>query len=475
MKIALIEPSSPDYHVYSHLAIPRLGLPVLGTILRDRGHEVSIYVEDLQRISSSRAWDILKSDLVGLSCTSATAPRAYAMARLLHLRGIPVVFGGVHPTFLPEEPLAHGDYVIVGEAEEAFPRLVDALESGGDLSGVPNLYYRDDGQVVHNAHREYVFDLDDIPIPDLSLVHGHEKLKTTPVMTTRGCPHNCTFCSVTPMFGRRYRMNSVERVLEELRRLGKANVFFCDDNFTASPTRTKELLERMLSENVLPRKWYAQVRADVYRDPELLDLMRRTRCSRVFVGFESIDEKTLESYHKHQSLADIEQGVKAFHDHGIPVHGMFMFGADEDDPSVFARTVRFALDRRLDTVQFLMLTPVPGSALFEKLDEQGRIFTYDWSLYDGHHVVFEPAQMSPLDLQIGTLRANRRFYSASSVLRSVSCFRFSTAFLRYMGRRVLAGWSRANDRFMRRLRDFQEGRRSFPRHFRLQDVDLLPK
>jgi len=474
MKIALIEPKSPDYHVYSHLVIPRLGLPILGTILRDEGHEVDIYVEDLQGISTAEAWDILKSDLVGFSCTSATAPRAYAMAGLLRLRGVPVVFGGVHPTFVPEEPLRHGDYVIVGEAEEAFPRLVSALENGGDLSQVPNLYYRKDGRVTHNEKRALTCDLDQIPIPDMSLVHGREKLKIMPVMTTRGCPHNCTFCCVSPMFGCRYRMKSIDRVLEELRRIGKANVFFCDDNFTASSTHTKELLRRMLSEDVVPRKWYAQVRADIYRDPEMLDLMRRTRCSRVFVGFESIDDKVLESYHKHQSVADIERSVKAFHEYGIPIHGMFMFGSEQDDQSVFQRTVRFALDKRLDTVQFLILTPVPGSRLFKQLDEDGRIFTYDWSLYDGHHVVFEPAQMTPLELQIGSLRANRRFYSVSSVMRSLSCFRLSTALLRYAGRRILRGWRRTNDRFLRRLRDFQKGRREFPRHFSLQDDDLRP-
>ncbi|MFO7959125.1 MAG: hypothetical protein R6X33_18725, partial [Candidatus Brocadiia bacterium] len=148
--------------------------------------------------------------------------------------------------------------------------------------------------------------------------------------------------------------------------------------------------------------------------------------------------------------------------------------ADQDDESVFQRTVRFALDKQLDTVQFLILTPVPGSTLFRKLDEEGRIFTYDWSLYDGHHVVFEPAQMTPMDLQVGALRANRRFYSVSSVLRSVSCFRFSTALLRYAGRRIVRGWRHANQRFLQTLRDFQKGHREFPRHFSLKEVDLLP-
>ncbi len=469
MKISLIEPKSPDYHVYSHLAFPRLGLPILGTMLHEVGHHVRVYVEDLRGIGTSEALDILDSDLVGISCTSATAPRGYAMARLLRLNGVPVVFGGVHPTFLPHEPLEHADYVITGEAEEAMPRLVEALENDGDLSQVPNLHYREGDRVVANQKRGLPMGLDDIPIPELSLIHGHEEMRIVPLMTTRGCPHNCTFCCVSPMFGCRYRMKSIDRVIEELRRVGKKkNVFFCDDNFTVSPTRTKELLARMISEGLVPARWYAQVRAEVHRDPEMLELMRRTNCRRVFVGFESINQETLNSYGKHQTLNDIETAIRTFHRHHIPVHGMFMFGADEDDASVFRRTANFALDRRLDTVQFLILTPVPGSALFKKLDGEGRVFTYDWSLYDGHHVVFEPARMTPLELQLGALRANRRFYSFNSVVRSLSCFRFGTALLRHVGRRVLQGWRRTNSRFMRVLWDWQKGRGKFPRSFSLR-------
>ena len=469
MKISLIEPKSPDYHVYSHLAFPRLGLPILGTILHEAGHDVDVYVEDLRSIGTTEALEVLDSDLVGISCTSATAPRGYAMARLLRLKGVPVVFGGVHPTFMPDEPLKHADYVIRGEAEEAMPRLVEALENGGDLADVPNLQYRADGETIANEKRGLPMGLDDIPIPDLSLIHGYEDMRIVPLMTTRGCPHNCTFCCVSPMFGCRYRMKSVDRVIEELRRVGKKrNVFFCDDNFTVSPTRTKELLRRMISEDVVPRRWYAQVRAEIHSDPEMLDLMRRTNCRRVFVGFESISQETLDSYGKHQTLEDIETAIQGFHEHNIPVHGMFMFGADDDDQSVFQRTANFALDKRLDTVQFLILTPVPGSELFRKMDAEGRVFTYDWSLYDGHHVVFEPARMSPLELQLGTLRANRRFYSVNSVVRSLSCFRFGTALLRHAGRRILRGWRQAKGRFMQSLWQWQKGHGSFPRHFSLR-------
>lgn len=472
MKISLIEPRSPDYHVYSHVAIPRLGLPVLGSALKRDGHDVSVYVEDVAAIGSAQALDILHSDLVGISCTSSTAPRGYAMARLLRLRGVPVVFGGVHPTFLPEEPLKHADYVVQGEGEDALPKLVQALQAGREPVDVPNLCYRRGEQIIRNERQALSTPLDEVPLPDYSLIHGVENLKIVPLMTTRGCPHGCTFCCVTPMFGRCYRMKSVDRVLEELRGIGDRKVFFCDDNFTAARGRAKELLEEMLRRDVMPRRWYAQVRADIYKDEELLDLMRRTNCRRVFVGFESVSQDVLDAYHKGQSLADLQQCAKVFHRYGIAVHGMFMFGADGDSKDTFGRTVDFALTHDIDTVQFLILTPVPGSDLFRQLEDEGRIFTRDWSLYDGHHVVFEPAQMSPVELQLGTIRANRRFYSLGSVARSLSCFRFGTAMLRCLGRRITRGWHRTNARFMKALRDWQAGRREFPRQLVRQRIDL---
>jgi len=470
MKISLIEPRSPNYHVYTGQAIPRLGLPILGTILRQRGHEVKIYVEDLRELTPAAAWTILKSDLVGISITSSTAPRGYAMARLLRLKGVPVVFGGVHASFLPDEAAQYADYVICGEAEESFPMLVEALESGGDLSKVPNLVYRDGQQVIHNPRQRLCLSLDEIPIPDLSIIEGNERLGVYPVMTSRGCPHNCTFCCVTRMFGRRYRLASVERVLEEIEPFRGKNVFFCDDNFTGSTSRTKELLEKMLSRSVLPRRWYAQVRADIWRDSELMELMKRTHCKRVYVGFESADQRVLDELNKHQQVEDIKRCVAQFHRYDIAVHGMFMFGAEHDDLETFDKTAGFAIDSHIDTVQFLILTPVPGSGIFQQLEAEGRLLTCDWSLYDGHHVVFQPKQMSPWELQVGTIRANRRFYSVPSVLRSLSCFRFGTAMLRYWGKKLVTRWQKSNAGFLQKLNAWQKGAMEFPRRFSLRQL-----
>ncbi len=470
MKISLIEPRSPDYHVYSGLAIPRLGLPLLGTMLQRRGHDVTVYVEDVQEFSAQTALEVIRSDLVGISMISSTAPRGYAMARLLGLRDVPVVFGGPHATFLPEEPLQYGDYVVRGEAEKTFPALVDALENNKDLSTIPNLVYRNDGEIVHNERVNHCPDLDTLPAPDVSLIQGHDNLRILPALTTRGCPHDCTFCSVTDIFGRRYRMLDTDLVLEQAKNWTDKKVFFCDDNFTAVPSRTKELLDKMLTLDRVPQGWSAQVRADVYKDEEMLDLLRRTNCDRVYVGYESVDQRVLDDYNKHQSVQEIKESIAAFHDHDIAVHGMFMFGADHDDQKTFERTIGFASDNQIDTAQFLILTPVPGTELFRRMDEAGRIITYDWSLYDGHHVVFEPERMSPLDLQLGTIRANKRFYSVRSALRSLSSFRFTTALMRYWGKRILKSWRKTNSGFLQKLHAWQKHGRELPKQFSLKRV-----
>lgn len=470
MKISLIEPRCPDYHVYSGLGIPRLGLPILGTLLQEKGHDVTVYVEDIKPFDAQSVREVTRSDLVGISTTSSTAPRAYAMARLLSLRDVPVVFGGVHATFLAKETLQYGDYAIKGEAEHTFPALVEALAKDAPLSDIPNLVYRKDGDIVENERVQQCPDMNALPTPDLDLIDRNGDLRIIPALTTRGCPHDCTFCSVSGMFGRRYRMADTDTVLECAKDWKGKSVFFCDDNFTAVPSRTKELLEEMLRLDRVPRQWSAQMRAETYKDEEMMELLQRTNCNRVYCGFESVDQQVLDDYNKHQTVEEIKESVAEFHKHGISVHGMFMFGADHDTLDTFDRTTGFAADNQIDTVQFLILTPVPGTELFRQFDEQGRIITHDWSLYDGHHVVFEPRNMSPLELQLGTIRANRRFYSVRSAVRSLPSLRFTTAMLRYWGKKLLKSWHQTNSDFLEKLRAWQEEGQELPRHFSLRKI-----
>ena len=408
--------------MWSYALYPRLGLPLIGAALKSAGHDVRIYSSKLAPIDER---DLAAADLVGISTTTSTAPAAYAMADTLRQRGVPVVVGGSHVTFMADEALRHADFVARGEGGEALTlELVEALQGRRELETIAGLSFTRDGRPVHNTPRERCVDLDELPVPDLSLIVGHERLKTTPIMTSWGCPFACTFCSVTAMFGRSYRWRSPESVIAELRAKRPHNVFFYDDNLAADKRRLKTLLRMMIAEDlVVP--WQAQVRTDVARDPELLELMARSGCHRLALGFESIDQATLDRFEKSQSVADITQAIDALHRHGIQCHGMFVLGADTDTPATTRRTVEFARSHHIDTVMLNILTPAPGTRQFADLDAEGRIFTKRWELYDGLHVVFTPRQMSPHELQDGVLRAYRRFYSTRRLLAFVARLRLT--------------------------------------------------
>ncbi len=406
-KVTLIEPKPPGYHVFNRVALPRLGLPLLGAMLKQRGIDTSIYCQAFHDLDYD---DILSSDLVGISTTTSTAPEGYRIAKRAREAGIPVVMGGSHVSFLADEALEHADFCVRGEGEYTMMELMDAVESGSGFGGIRGLSYKVGDEVRHNPARELVCDLDSLPFPDLSLIKSREKIKLMPVATSRGCPHDCSFCSVIKMFGRGYRKRSVDNVIEELEYLNPSSIFFYDDNFTADKERTKELLEKMLRKGITP-PWTAQARVDIIKDRELLDLVGRTNCYVLYIGFESVNPATLREFNKKQSAQEMAEAVRKLHDLGIMVHGMFVFGADNDDAESLRATTSFALRNHVDTVQFMILTPLPGTPYFENLEKEGRLLTREWHLYDGQHVLYQPAKMSPYELQKETFKAMKRFYS----------------------------------------------------------------
>ncbi|MGM0652107.1 MAG: B12-binding domain-containing radical SAM protein [Bacillota bacterium] len=427
-KIVLIEPQSKEDHVYKYVRMPRLGLPILGTQLQKEGYRVNFYLGT----GDSLPWEeIMTADLVGISTTTATCREAYQIAGFLRVASIPVVIGGIHATFLPDEAIRFADYVVQGEAEESFLPLVRAIEKGEEPWKIPGLSYWENGTVVHNNIMPEKINMDTLPIPDITLLEHSDKLRSTPVMTSRGCPFNCTFCCVTQMFGRRYRFRCNESVLKELAQYPDKHIFFCDDNFVANKEHSKELMREMIRrEDVKVRSWGAQVRAEAAFDKELLDLMCESGCTIVYIGFESINPETLKGYNKQQTVEEIREAINLFHERGIRIHGMFVLGGDADTAETIRETAEFAVEARIDTVQFMILTPMPGTPFFDQLEQEGRILSYDWSLYDGHHTVLEPLSMTPEELQRETVKALKEFYSLKNVFKNVKFTGWSSALYR---------------------------------------------
>jgi radical SAM superfamily enzyme YgiQ (UPF0313 family) len=432
--IVFIEPKSPERHVFSRWKLPRLGMVVLATRLKQAGYEVKVFVEDVAPVDYEA---FFSADLVGISTITSTAPRAYEFARAARRAGIPVVMGGPHVTFLPDEALQSCDYVFRGEADDAIVDLVRCIESGRGVETFPSLSYRAGDTVVHNPTSPVCPDVDSLPAPDLSLIQGFDRgakaAKVLPIQTSRGCPFDCTFCSVTKMFGRAYRFRSTENVMSELRAMRNRYVFFYDDNFTANRERAKELCRAMIRED-LGLRWSAQIRCDAASDPELLDLMARAGCYYVYVGFESVSPAVLKHYDKRQSVEQMESAIRELHRRHIRIHGMFIFGGDLDTRETLRETVRFARSRHIESAQFMILVPLPGTPVFDEMDREGRLLSHDWSLYDAHHVVFEPKNMSAFELQVEALKAFCRFYSLGTALRRLITADFFSLGVKLWGR-----------------------------------------
>jgi len=416
MKIVLIEPRAKRANFYSRLYVmPLLGPVYLGTILRNSGHEVKIYNEDIRMPDYSR----LEADLIGISLLTSTAPRGYEIARKFPKDK--VIIGGVHASLMPEEASQYARQVVVGEAENV---IVDIAE--GRL--------RD--SVVHAKPLE---NLDTLPFPDFSLIQGYSPSPLiSPVSTSRGCPFDCSFCSVTKMFGKKYRFRSADNIMREVGSRRAKSFFICDDNFTANPARTRHLLKLMLKDRISP--WCCQVRCDVAKDAELLNLMAKAGCRLVCVGFESINPHTLKAYKKSQTVEEIVHAIRSIHKKKIKIHGMFVLGGEDDNKNTVWDTLRFALKQKLDTVQMSVLTPFPGTKVHEELTAQKRIFNQDWSLYDGQHVVFKPKLLSAKQLQLNVLSAYIKFYSISRSVSLLMRFRFRNALFRFMGYRIVREW-----------------------------------
>ncbi len=433
--VVLIYPDSRRYsgflstHKLPGLVTSHAGLTILAQILEREGCNVRVYDEQITPFSERM---IEGADLVGVSVQTLWAPQAYRIARQVRRAGIPLVLGGVHATLNPDEAIEHTDYLVRGEGENTLPELVKALGSGEALDDIAGLSFRKNGKIQHNPARALLTtaELDQVPFPRLDLIEGITDTQRFPLndmvyftMATRGCDQACTYCSITRVFGRALRHRSVDNIMEELGSLWDPErqfLFFMDDSLANNVDFLKELLDRLLREDMVPRLgWHSQLRADVSQDAELLRLMQLTNCTFVTCGFESVNPRSLKSLGKGQSPADVKRAVARLTAHDIIVNGFFMFGTDHDGPDCFAETVRFAKESGCMLAGFMPLRPFPGTATFKRLDREGRIFTKDWELYDVQHVVYHPKNMSAWDLYRRTLACYPYFYATRPLLRHV--------------------------------------------------------
>ncbi len=461
-----VEPSSSQLNIFSQFTLPRLGSFVLaGLVNRSADWTARVFVEG-RHLFDLRRWiaENGRPAAVGISTITPTARRGYELADQCGACGIPVVLGGPHVTFLPEEALEHSNLVVRGEGETAMVSLLDLwgdqvpMAADARYSDVPSLSWKDSsGAIHHNPMAVLKSDLDALPYPDFSLAGGTADCvvggkKTVVVQTSRGCPFNCSFCSVTAMFGKKLRERSVPSVIEELSRYDKRDhfVFFCDDNFTANKRRARELLEAMLARRFRFR-WSTQVRADIARDPDLVRLMRRAGAHTLFIGFESVNPESLAEMKKGQDVEDIRASIDVIHKAGLHIHGMFVFGFNSDNDKTIEATIKFIQEMKLTSVQLLILTPLPGSQFYSDMLAQKRITSTNWDLYDAHHVVFRPNAFTPLDLQLAQVRGHSRLYALPRGLKKLISGRWVSAGLSFYAWSINRKWKRRNRDYLRQL------------------------
>lgn len=453
--VLFVEPLGAPSNIFSKfMNIPLLGSIQLATAAKNAGYDVSVINENIMKRHIHFS-ELQKADILCISCITATINRGQQIAKdyrkIRQKNGLPShsIIGGIHASMLPHDLESCFDQVVTGEAETVLLNVLSGQNKSPLIKGSP------------------LEDLDSIPLPDFSLLKNYEKMTIWPIMTSRGCPHQCNFCSVTKMFGRGYRTQSTERVIEEIFQLDKLKknwIFFVDDNFAAIPTRTHSLLDKMIKYR-FNRFWSAQVRTDAVKDIELVRKMYHSGCRIVFIGLESINPTSLQHMKKHQSTEDIVKSIKIFQNNGIQVHGMFMLGNDPDTKEIFESTSRFCKENYLSYVQYSVLTPLPGTDLYQDLENQGRLLHKNWNQYDGLHVVFKPRNMSPFELQSGMINCFKSFYSYpnafTGLIKTIKNYpihnmqSYYPFVMKFLGRAIIKQWERYNKDYLKYLISFK--------------------
>lgn len=402
-KLLLVQPSQIDHNGRikkdSTSFLPRLALPQIAA-LTPENYDVTIIDEYLEDIDFNS-----DADLIAISATTPQAPRAYQISEEFRQRGKKVVLGGMHASLIPDEAKQHADSIVIGEAENIWDKVLADFENNS----------------LKPVYKNYPESLDitNIPFPQLSKLRLDKyEFPFRPVQTTRGCPHNCDYCSVTNFFGKSYRHRSIDDVVREIEGLDSRYVMFIDDNIAANPKRAKELFKAITP---LKIKWASQSTMAIAYDDELLELAQKSGCVNLMMGIESISAHSLASVNKSfNKVDDYHFMVEKLHKHRITVLAFMIFGFDADDETVFERTAKWTEDLKIDFPAYWILTPLPGTPFYHRMESEGRIIERDWSKYDCTNVVFKPKLMSPETLQEGYNYACKRGYSLKNMARRLT-------------------------------------------------------
>lgn len=381
-----------------------LSLPLLAS-LTPEDFELKIIDENIEKISYE------ETDAVGISVMTPLANRAYKIADNYRRKDVKVILGGIHPSILPNEAVKHADSVIIGEVEGIWSNVMDDLRK----NNLKKIYKVESRPDILN-----------LPFLRRNLLKKEKYFFSNLVQTSRGCPFGCDFCSVSKFNGRKVRHRSIESVIEEIKeirntKLLKKIILFADDNIVGDFSYAEELFKKLTSLNI---EWGSQCSLKIAKNENLLKLAAESGCKALFIGFESLNQTALNEVHKSYNTREYKELIKKIHDYGIMIEGAFIFGFDSDKKDVFNKTVDFCYENDLEFAQFTILTPFPDTELFNRLQEEKRILTYNWNLYDAAHVVFKPRNMSPEELRNGLMTSYENFYSTKSILKRT----FSRAF-----------------------------------------------
>jgi radical SAM superfamily enzyme YgiQ (UPF0313 family) len=392
---ALLEVLDDDFRRIKYALFPPLSLLTLAGMTPDDRYRVLVRDEHVESVEIHE--DV---DLVAMTVYVSSAERAYELADMYRARGARVVLGGIHPTTLPFEAAQHADAVCIGPAESVWPQILEDFERGR----LQKLYRgRCEGSAACQAPARR------------DLMNPRAYLVQNTIVTSRGCPHACSFCYKSSFWGRRYYEprppGDIERELASF--LGRF-VFILDDNFLADRRHALEMFRLLRGAGLV---WQAAASLDVARRPDFLDRAYEAGCRSLFIGFESLSPENMHRANKPANAgADYAEAIRRVHDAGIMINGSFVFGFDCDRPDVFERTVEFAVENKIETATFHVLTPFPGTQAFAHMHAAGRILHRIWSLYDTRHAVFRPRRMTAVQLEEGYVRAYENFYRYGSIL-----------------------------------------------------------